>query len=126
MVDKRITNFHALLTQLSGGALAEELSEEMRKCVQEIQDACMDRAGSHKASLTLKLDFVMNHKDKVCEIYPEVVTKMPKAPKGRAGMYFTDEDGNFTRENPRQLTLDDELERKRLRDIERQGMTEAG
>ena len=108
-----LRNFNTFITQLEGGALNEELSERVRECVREISDACCDRGGTHKSTLTLKLEFVMNHRDKIVEIYPDVTAKHPKAPRGRAGMYFTDAEGNLTRENPQQMTFDDELKRKR-------------
>lgn len=54
--DQLLRNFNTMITQLEGGALNEELSEKVRECIQEIGDACLDRGGRHKASLTLKLD----------------------------------------------------------------------
>lgn len=114
-----LRNFNTMITQLEGGALNEDLSEKIRECVREISDACLDRGGTHKASVTLKLEFVMNQKDKVVEIYPDIQSKLPKAPRGRGGLYFCDSEGNLTRENPRQMDLMDELERKRLSDAER-------
>lgn len=53
--DHLLRQFNTFITQLEGGALNEELTEAMRKCVEEISDACLDRGGSHKASFTLKL-----------------------------------------------------------------------
>lgn len=111
--DHLLKNFNTFITQLEGGALNEELSELVRKCVGEISDACLDRGGSHTASLTLKLDFSMNHKDKIVEIEAKVDSKYPKAPRGRAGMFFCDRDGNLTRENPRQLDMIDDLKIRR-------------
>lgn len=108
-----LKNFISVLGQLEGGRLQEELSEEMRSCIQEISDACLDRGGTHKASLTLKLDFIMNQQDKIVEVKADVVKKIPKAPRGRAGVYWCDSEGNLTRENPRQLHFDDEIERRR-------------
>lgn len=111
--DQDLSSFHSFIMRLDGGGLNDELSELMKKCVREISDACLDRGGVQKASMTLKLEFKMDQKDKVVEIYPTVDEKLPKAPKGRVGMFFARADGSFTRENPRQLTLDDELERQR-------------
>lgn len=89
------------------------LNESMKKVIQEISDACMDRGGVHKGSITLKLEFKMDQKDKIVEIFPTVDEKLPKAPLGRAGMFWVNGDGTLSRENPRQLTLDDELEKRR-------------
>lgn len=114
-----LRSFHSLLTRLEGGALNEELTQAMKKCVQEISDACLDRGGAHKASVILKLEFKMDQKDKVVEVTASVDEKLPKAPRGRGGLFFCDADGNLTRENPRQLTLEDELARRRLENEER-------
>lgn len=121
--DQDLRQFNTLVCKLEGGALNEELTEAMKKAVREISDACLDRGGTHKASITLKLEFKMDQKDKIVEISAEVNEKMPKTPRGRGGLFFTDSEGNLTRENPRQLDLMDELERKRMRDIERAGQT---
>lgn len=117
--DADLRSFHSFISKLEGGALNEELTEKIKLAIQEISDACLDRGGKHKATVTLKLDFVMDHKDKIVEVYTDITEKMPKAPRGRAGMYFCDSEGNLTRENPRQLTLEDELERQRLRNAEK-------
>lgn len=106
------------MAELEGGALVEELSDRLRHCVQEISDACLDRGGSHKATLVIKLDLSMNQRDKVVEIQATVDEKTPKAPRPRAGIYFCNDEGYLTRENPRQLTIEDELQRKRLQNAE--------
>lgn len=121
MSEHLLRQFNTFITQLEGGALNEELTAAMKKCVEEISDACLDRGGVHKASLVLKLDFVMNHKDKIVEVTADINEKYPKAPRGRAGMFFCDKEGNLTRENPRQMSFEDELARKRLDDAERAG-----
>lgn len=113
MSDADINSFHSLITRLEGGALNDELTELVRKCVREISDACNDRGGTHKASLKLNLEFKMDQKDKVCEIQASVDEKMPKTPRGRAGMFYVTADGRLSRENPRQMSFDDELERRR-------------
>lgn len=111
--DADLQHFNQFITKLEGGALNEELSDLVRQCVQEISDACLDRAGKHTASITLKLDFTMNHKDKLVEIGADIASKFPKAPRGRVGLFFCDAEGNLTRENPRQMTFEDELEKRR-------------
>ena len=121
MSEHLLRQFNTFITQLEGGALNEELTAAMKKCVEEISNACLDRGGVHKASLVLKLDFSMNHKDKIVEVTADINEKYPKAPRGRAGMFFCDKDGNLTRENPRQMSFEDELAKKRLYDAERAG-----
>lgn len=125
--DALLKQFNTFITQLEGGALNEELGEKMRECIKEISDACLDRGGVHKASLTLKIDFTMNQKDKIVEVEADVVSKYPKAPpRGRAGMFFCDAEGNLTRENPRQMSFDDELQRRRDTErLDRSGVVHA-
>ena len=113
--DQALQHFHTLLPQLEGGRLNEELTEALRKAVSEIADACADRGGVHKASVTLKLDFQMNQKDGFVEIEASITEKMPKATRGRAGIFFCDAHGNLTRENPKQMTFDEVAERRRER-----------
>lgn len=119
--DVDLRKFHSLLSKLEGGALNEALSEMLNKAVKELSDACLDRGGTHKASITLTLNLEMNQKDKIVEITAEIKDKMPKAPRGRAGMFWCDSEGNLVRENPRQLTLEDELERQRRQREEARG-----
>jgi len=111
--DGDLKSFHSMILKLDHGALNDLLTEKMKEGIREISDACHDRGGKHEAVLTLKLKFQMDQKDRVVEIYPDVDCKLPKAPLGRAGLYFANEKGEFLRENPRQLTLEDELERQR-------------
>lgn len=111
--DQDLRHFNTFLLRLEGGALEEELSQKLKAAVREISDACADRGGKHTASITLKLSLMMDQKDKVIEVSAEINEKMPKAPRGRAGLFFCDADGNMTRENPRQMSFDDELQRRR-------------
>lgn len=113
MADNDLKRFNMLIQNLEGGALNDELSDEVRNCVQEIADACADRGGTHEASITLTLKFSMNHKDKIIDVVAGLSKKLPKAPRGRAGSFWCDGDGNLTRENPRQMTFEDELRKKR-------------
>lgn len=111
--DNLLRQFNTFITQLEGGALNEELTEKIQECIKEISDACCDRGGKHKASVTLKIDFSMDQKDQLVEIECDLKTKIPQTPRGRGGIFFTDSQGNLTRENPKQRSFDDELERQR-------------
>lgn len=111
--DADLRNFSTMIVRLEGGALNEELSEVVKKAVKEISDACADRGGTHKSTITLSLEFVMNQKDKVVEVTAAIGEKYPKAPRGRAGMFFADKDGNMTRNSPHQMTIEDELQKRR-------------
>lgn len=123
-MDKNLQHFNTLITQLEGGALNEALSEEIRKVVSEISDAAMDRGGVQKGSVTLKLDFKIDQKDKIIEVQADVKTKVPQTPRGRAGMFWCDSDGNLTRENPHQMSFDDELARRRKQEEHSSAMVE--
>ena len=111
--DQNLNNFSLFIQQLEKGALHDELSENIKKCVKEIADACCDRGGKHKATLTLKVDFVMNQQDKFVEVTADVKTKVPEAPRGRGGIFFAHDDGSLTRQDPNQRTFD-EVMTKRL------------
>lgn len=125
-MDQNLKNFNTFITQLEGGALNEQIGEAIRECVSEISDACADRAGTHKASVALKLDFVMNHKDKIVEVSADLQTKLPKTPRGRGGLFWCDAEGNLTKQNPHQMSFEDELERKRNESrMERSGIVHA-
>lgn len=120
--DQDLRHFNTFLTRLEGGALEEELSQLLRKAVQEISDACMDRGGKHSAQITLKINLTMDQKDKVVEVSADLAEKFPKAPRGRGGMFFAGRDGYLTRENPRQAEMFDEVQRRRdERTMERSG-----
>ncbi len=111
--DADLRNFSTFIARLEGGALSEELSETLKRCVKEVSDACCDRGGKHKSKMTLTIEVSMDQKDKVIEIYTALDEKHPKAPRGRAGMFFCDKEGNLTRNSPHQMTIEDELQKKR-------------
>lgn len=116
--DSDLKSFHTFLARLGNGGINELLTAALKRCVREVTDACCDRGGTHKARLTLTLDVVMDQKNKVIEIYPAIDEKLPKAPLGRSGMFYVTPEGELSRESPHQLSLDDELQRKRLQNAE--------
>ena len=61
------------------GRLNDELTESMQRCISEISDACADRGGKHKASITLTLNFTMDSKDKLGEIEAALAEKKVQA-----------------------------------------------
>ncbi len=115
-IDPSLQRFNTLIPQLETGRLNDELTEAIQRCTSEISDACADRGVKHKASLTLTLTFTMDAKDKLVEIEAALTEKLPKAPRGRAGIYFLDAHNKLTKENPRQMQMFDEVaERRRER-----------
>lgn len=111
--DQDLKSFHSFVLKLNGGSVNDQLNEVMKKCVREVSDACHDRGGKHEATMKLTLKFVMDQKDRIVEVYPAIDEKYPKVPLGRAGMFYAGSDGEMLRENPRQATFEDELERQR-------------
>lgn len=119
MAEDMINSYHVFVTKLQGGAFNEDLTEAMKRCVSEVADACADRGGKHKGKITVTYEFSMDAKDRVIEVNADIVEKLPKAPRGRVGLFWCDSEGNLLRQDPRQMSFDDELEKKRLRDAER-------
>jgi len=111
--DADLRQFNTMIVRLEGGALNEEMTEAVKRAIKEISDACLDRGGTHKASVTLRLDFVMSQKDKIVEITADVQEKHPKAPRGRAGVFFCNSEGELMRNSPHQMTIEDELQKRR-------------
>lgn len=108
--DYNLKNFATLLQQLEGGALNDELGEKVREAVQEIHDACEANGGKKKARITLTLDIEKDAQDRFIELTAGVQSKHPKIPRGRAGVFFSDRDGNLTRQDPQQMTMDEVMQ----------------
>ena len=108
-----LNSFHSFMLNLQGGAINQMMTEALHEAARQVADACTDRGGKHEATITLKLKLTMDQKDKIIEVYPSVDEKRPKVPLGRAGMFFVSANGHFLKENPRQLTIEDELAKRR-------------
>jgi hypothetical protein len=117
--DSDLKVFHLFLARLQNGAINDLLTEAMQKAIEEVSNACMDRGGKHKSTVTFKIDFIMSQKDRILEIDCDINEKHPKVPLGRVGVFFVGNDFFPAREDARQMTLEDELARKRLSDAER-------
>ena len=113
--DQNLKNFSLFLQQLEGGALNDELSERVREAVQEVNDACMHNGGKKKATLTLKLDIEKDAQDRYVEVKADIQSKHPKIPRGRAGVFFSDSEGNLMRQDPQQRNFDEVLEARQRR-----------
>ena len=119
MSDSVLKGFPQVLMRLQGGAFAENCTEALQECIQEVADACSDRGGKHKVTMTITLDVTMDQRDRVVEIVPAVSNKLLKEPKPRPDAFWINTDYNLTTNNPRQMTFEDELAKKRLGDAER-------
>lgn len=113
--DPDLQCFHLFLAREQRGEIADELNQAMQKCINEVTEACFERGGTNKATLTVQVTFKMDQKDKVMETHVDFDTKMPKKLRGRTGMYFVDGDGHLTRENPMQSSFADELAEHRAK-----------
>lgn len=90
--------FAETLEALRYGTLHDELSDELNKVV----NACQETGKVAELSLTLKLK---PGKAGQIEIIDSMKSKIPEGEKGSTIMFSTP-DGNLTREDPRQLSID--------------------
>lgn len=81
---------------------ADELLEELVEAV-----ATTGESGE----LTIKLPFKVNKAGQI-EITPQLSMKKPRPPLA-TGIYFASETNRLTRSDPRQMDIEDEIERRR-------------
>lgn len=89
------------------GALVARCGEQMDKLVEAMAEV------SDGGSMTIKMNFKFNKAGQL-EMTPSVSISPPKAPVG-VGILYVDPNNRLTRQDPNQMTLDDELERRRER-----------
>lgn len=90
----------AVLDKLEGGRLLGELNEALRGAT----SACLQNGG--KAVVTLKLTVTGNrHTDgQRVEVKPELTIKQP-TPHRESSLFFVDDDGDLSRNPPRQEVM---------------------
>jgi hypothetical protein len=98
--DERQTRpFADVLNSLRRGKTHREASARMAELVQAV-------AGTGKqGSITLTLKVSKSKVSGMVEIDDTVKVKLPEPPRD-ASMYFADDDGNLTKDDPRQTQLD--------------------
>lgn len=90
-------DFQDMLTDLDDGKVHEQLTELWPKVVQAVRDC--NKPGALTLTLHVKLD-----RGTMAVVAAKVTTKMP-APSMSATLFYTDEEGNTTRNDPKQLPL---------------------
>lgn len=90
--------FGAFLQEQRGGILHSELSRELAGIVQAVNEH------GKTGTLTLKIKISPSKIDGAVEVEDEVAAKPPEAPRD-AALFFSDDDGNLSRRDPRQPEL---------------------
>lgn len=91
-----------VLSTMRGGAAARSADELLKKVVQGVE------ATGKKGSITIKLDIgKLKGGDTELEIKATLSHKVP-VEDIPMGIYYPDKDGSLHREDPRQLTFDDD------------------
>ena len=98
-------NFLEFLQTFRRGDLLREGDEQLRRVI----DAIANTGGD--GCITITLPFKTNKAGQI-ECTPKVTAKAPQRPMG-TGIYFADDDGRLSRRDPRQLDIEDEIERRR-------------
>lgn len=90
--------FAAFIQEQRRGAAHDELSEELQKLVAAVVET------AKKGTLTLKVDVAMGKDGRTLLIADTVTVKLPKH-DSKPSLFFFDERGNLSRENPAQTEL---------------------
>jgi hypothetical protein len=101
-------NFAELLTSFRRGELLDEGNQKLNELMTAIQTT---GAGGE---ISLKLKFKVNKAGQL-EITPELTSKRPTRALG-TGIYFVSDEGQLTRRDPKQMDIEDEIERRRSMD----------
>lgn len=89
-------SFDDLITDLDDGELRNRLTEELQQVVRGVRRSNL--AGSLILKLSVKPD------GRAILIIPQVTTKIPTA-KSNSTLFYDTEDGDLSRNDPKQLTL---------------------
>jgi len=93
----KVRDFMDVLTDIDGGRLHEQLSELYPEVVKSAVET------NKPATLTLTLT-VSSSGGPMVQVTPKVTTKRP-APSAGAQLFYTDDNGNTTKDDPRQQKL---------------------
>lgn len=102
-------NFLEFLQNFRRGELLTEGDEKMDELMTAIHKT------GNGGEFTMKIKF-KNNKAGQLEIDPSVTIKRPTRPLG-TGIYFLTDEGRLTRRDPRQMDIEDEIERRRTGDV---------
>jgi hypothetical protein len=90
-------DFQDVLTDLDEGRVHEQLTALWPAVVKAVRET--NKVGSLTLTLTAKLE-----RGTMVVVVPTVATKMP-APATGPTLFYTDEEGNLTRDDPKQIPL---------------------
>lgn len=93
----KATDFQDLLTDIDDGKLHTQLTELWPRVVKAVRET--NKPGSLTITLNAKLD-----RGTMVVVTPKVSTKMP-APATGASIFYSDEEGNLSKHDPKQLPL---------------------
>lgn len=99
----QVRPFADVLRELGRGSTHSELSEGLRDLVAHVAE--LGKGGSLTYSLTVK---PQKNGDGVLVVEDRIALKLP-LPERKASIFYADDLGNLTREDPRQLTFDGAL-----------------
>lgn len=89
--------FHEILAEMpGGGAIAEDLSEQLARLVLAVLDT--EKSGKLNLTITLKPN------DGTVAVATELKVTTPQPTRG-AGIFFADGEGNLLRRDPRQTDM---------------------
>lgn len=102
-----------VLSQIRGGAALIDANKELREVVMAVKST------GKKGSITLKIDIEPDKTDDtVVTFQPDVTKKVPKKAYAK-GLFYVSDNGDVSREDPRQQ----ELELERQEKLAEQGAT---
>lgn len=95
-------SFPHFVATIADGALAHELTGDLREVAAALNQHFQDFRGAPKAEITLKLKFKLEKG--VVHVLADKSVKLPKPPEAGALLYV-DAANNFTQENPNQMHM---------------------
>jgi hypothetical protein len=97
MPDPKRRDFHDVLTDLNDGHVHEQLTALWAEVVKKVREV------NKPGELTIKLS-AKRERGSMLRVDAKVTTKLP-APATGPTLFYTDEEGNTTRNDPKQMPL---------------------
>jgi hypothetical protein len=102
-------NFLEFLQTFRRGELIHQADEKLTQVIAAMRDT------GGNGTLTIKLPFKMNKAGQI-ECTPDISAKTPMKPMG-TGIYYASDEGQLSRRDPNQMDIEDEIERRRIGEI---------
>jgi hypothetical protein len=96
-IEPKRRDFQDILTDLDNGRVHEQLSEIWPRVVKAVREN--NAPGSITLTLTAKLD-----RGAMAVVASKITTKMPH-PSAASTLFYSDEEGNLSKNDPKQLPL---------------------